>query len=185
MITEEARQKMGWRKGKDITAYYVDCAECGLPFKTVPTSSKQKTCSITCSKKQRLKDRVRGVCPICLQEFEYLNSRKRKYCSNKCKIEGLAEQKRKALNSSDGGPRKTYRAFKEFFLKTFGSCQRCGWGAERGVLELHHKDRNRANNVIENLVLLCPNCHAIDHFIARDGQFKSNLGKSLSPSTVQ
>jgi hypothetical protein len=23
---------------------------------------------------------------------------------------------------------------------------------------------------------LCPNCHSLDHFYAKDGQFKNNLG---------
>jgi predicted HNH restriction endonuclease len=27
-------------------------------------------------------------------------------------------------------------------------------------LELHHKDGNRYNDQLENLILLCPNCHA-------------------------
>jgi len=36
---------------------------------------------------------------------------------------------------------------------------------------VHHKDRNRENNEIENLELLCPNCHSEDHFINGDGQF--------------
>ena len=28
-------------------------------------------------------------------------------------------------------------------------------------LELHHKDGNRYNNQLDNLMLLCPNCHAL------------------------
>lgn len=42
-------------------------------------------------------------------------------------------------------------------------CEQCGnveWMGQPIPLELHHKDGNRRNNLLENLELLCPNCHA-------------------------
>lgn len=42
-------------------------------------------------------------------------------------------------------------------------CERCGlthWENETIPLELHHINGNRYDNRIENLQLLCPNCHA-------------------------
>lgn len=42
-------------------------------------------------------------------------------------------------------------------------CECCGmteWLGQPIPLELHHKDGNRNNNVLENYQLLCPNCHA-------------------------
>jgi hypothetical protein len=29
------------------------------------------------------------------------------------------------------------------------------------MLELHHKDGDRTNNILSNIELLCPNCHAL------------------------
>lgn len=43
-------------------------------------------------------------------------------------------------------------------------CELCGLSEWMGVkipLELHHKDTNHYNNSLENLQILCPNCHAI------------------------
>ncbi len=43
-------------------------------------------------------------------------------------------------------------------------CYCCGLVSWQGVpipLELEHKDGNRRNNKLENLTLLCPNCHAL------------------------
>ena len=43
-------------------------------------------------------------------------------------------------------------------------CENCGltsWLGQEIPLEVHHKDGNRHNNVIENFELLCPNCHAL------------------------
>lgn len=50
-------------------------------------------------------------------------------------------------------------------------CERCGYAEIPQILEVHHIDRNRRNNRDENLKVLCPNCHSIDHLQMRDGQF--------------
>jgi hypothetical protein len=42
-------------------------------------------------------------------------------------------------------------------------CESCGlaeWLDNPIILELHHIDGNTNNNVDENLILLCPNCHS-------------------------
>lgn len=42
-------------------------------------------------------------------------------------------------------------------------CECCGnteWNGKPIPLELHHKDGNHFNNKLENLQILCPNCHA-------------------------
>jgi len=43
------------------------------------------------------------------------------------------------------------------------SCERCGYDAVPKILGVHHKDRNRNNNEIFNLEVLCPNCHSLEH----------------------
>ena len=43
-------------------------------------------------------------------------------------------------------------------------CEKCGcgteWEGEPLTLELHHKDGNHYNNNLDNLQILCPNCHS-------------------------
>jgi Zn finger protein HypA/HybF involved in hydrogenase expression len=44
-------------------------------------------------------------------------------------------------------------------------CEKCGktiWLGQPIPLELHHIDGDRFNNELENLKLLCPNCHALE-----------------------
>jgi len=36
------------------------------------------------------------------------------------------------------------------------------WLDEEIPLELHHIDGNHYNNSFENLMILCPNCHALE-----------------------
>jgi hypothetical protein len=59
------------------------------------------------------------------------------------------------------GGEKSYR---EFMRRTSAdqSCQRCKTSDTR-VLAVHHKDRNRRNNVASNLIWLCHNCHYLVH----------------------
>lgn len=48
-------------------------------------------------------------------------------------------------------------------LKAFAAyehkCACCGWQEDERILEVHHIDSNRQHNNIENLIILCPNCH--------------------------
>ena len=44
-------------------------------------------------------------------------------------------------------------------------CAECGcdgqWRGKILALQLHHQDGDRTNNTLDNLVFLCPNCHAV------------------------
>lgn len=54
-------------------------------------------------------------------------------------------------------------------------CEICGLSKWQGVdlpLELHHKNNNHFDNSLENLQILCPNCHAI-----QEGNSGKNVGK--------
>lgn len=42
-------------------------------------------------------------------------------------------------------------------------CERCNFDKEPAII-VHHRDRNRDNNDISNLEVLCANCHAIEHY---------------------
>ena len=63
------------------------------------------------------------------------------------------------------------------YLLEFGylenKCYKCGittiYNGLPITLQLHHKDGNNRNNFVENLTLLCPNCHSqTDNFTGRN-----------------
>ena len=54
-------------------------------------------------------------------------------------------------------------------------CEICGVSIWQGIqlpLELHHKNGNHFDNNIDNLQILCPNCHSI-----QEGNAGANAGK--------
>lgn len=62
-------------------------------------------------------------------------------------------------------------------------CEFCGlslWQGEDIPLELHHKNNNRYDNSLDNLQILCPNCHAI-----QPGNSGANIGKYENGSVAQ
>jgi hypothetical protein len=58
---------------------------------------------------------------------------------------------------------------KEFRLRRGHVCANCGYRKIPRILEIHHIDRNRRNNEDINLLLLCPNCHAEEHYDSHTG----------------
>lgn len=87
------------------------------------------------------------------------------YCSILCSNKALS-----AKNTLDNPSRLR----KNRYPKT--ECGLCGYNKYPDILEFHHKDRDRNNNTKENIIVLCPNCHMEEHFIAGDGPW-SNIGK--------
>jgi hypothetical protein len=52
---------------------------------------------------------------------------------------------------------------RDLYLRANNSCENCKlseWLGQRAVLEVHHLDGDSYNNEIDNLLLLCLNCHS-------------------------
>jgi len=101
----------------------------------------------------------------------------KKTCSRSC-----ANRHREGIKYKLNQPRSKVRAHKALkirLLKIRGKkCEKCGYNKHE-VLQIHHKDRNRSNNEIENLELICPNCHFEEYYLE-----KSWLKAELSQGEV-
>lgn len=60
------------------------------------------------------------------------------------------------------------------------TCVQCGlgpvWNSKSLVLQLHHKDGDKTNNVLKNLEFVCPNCHS------QTGTFTGRNNKGIRQS---
>ena len=88
----------------------------------------------------------------------------KKTCSRAC-----SNKYRTGIKYKIGRPKKDkaeyYRILKlKLFEQRGKNCERCKCNRIE-ILQVHHRDRNRGNNVIENLELICPNCHAEEHYL--------------------
>ena len=106
-------------------------------------------------------------CPICGKEKNNVFTM---YCSNKCYIEARKKEKiERWLNGENfvNGANLIPIFIREYLFKIHDSkCEICGWGEvneHTGLvpLQIHHIDGDCTNNNIENLQLLCPNCHSL------------------------
>lgn len=107
----------------------------------------------------------------CLSCKNELKLESQKYCSYQCQQDYQRMEKVNLwLEGKHNGMRgKTSTAIwiKWYLINQHGEkCMECGW-CERNKytgnipIELEHIDGDYSNNKIENLKLLCPNCHSL------------------------
>ena len=106
----------------------------------------------------------------CLYCGKECSRHKQIYCSNKCQRKFQHEQYiERWLNGKENG---TYGNLvskhirKWLFDKYNNKCQNCGWSevnisTGRIPLEVDHIDGCFQNSRVDNLRLLCPNCHSL------------------------
>jgi len=115
-------------------------------------------CSRTC---YGLSCRKEKPCIICGSLI--LAGANKKTCGRVCANKNRAGIKYKISSPKDKV--KSQRSLKTRLLKQRGGCcERCDYSKIQ-ILQVHHKDRNRENNKLENLALICPNCHAEEHYL--------------------
>lgn len=161
------------------------CLNCSNPFEPPAREIKRgngKFCSLKCSAVYRGKTRSAAllpntVCDFCSTNF-YRSESKRKtksglvFCSRSCKDSAQNMNNERFSNmwpshyKIDGSSDYRRIALRSKELK----CERCGYDEHGEIIQVHHMDHDRNNNSIDNLELLCPNCHAIEHFVIHRAQ---------------
>ncbi len=117
-------------------------------------------CSTTCYGKSCRKE---IECVVCGKLI--LSGLNKKTCSRTC-----ANKNRVGLLYKINKPKdkvSTLRRIKVQLLALRGEqCERCGY-SKKEVLQIHHKNRDRTNNDLANLELICPNCHYEEHYLSK------------------
>lgn len=139
--------------------HLLKCSICQTDF-SVPLIRKYraKYCSRSCYYKAMAKlGSIEVQCKQCDESFKKSPSNDKLFCSRECR--NLFERSNNKYTS------KTAHGLRNFFKRRgwIKACEICGYSLHLEILAIHHKDRNRGNNDISNLIVLCPNCHSIEH----------------------
>lgn len=170
----------------------VICKECGSEFIGDTRYTKRGQgifCSQSCATTYQHKHKekpiklLNAVCAYCGDEFHKTPSSQRKsrsglfFCTRACKDKAQRIGGIKAIQPSHYNDEVKW-SYKQVVLRNrkMDKCDVCGYDEHTEILQIHHKDRNRLNNNIDNLVVVCPNCHQWDHYIGNDGAYKYKNG---------
>ena len=135
-----------------------------------------------------------NICYYCAREFKAGKNSNGFYCSSQCHADSrsqkvvddwLLNQTVENFYTADGQPRNAIRRY--FINKNNCQCTRCGWGekhhlADLPALEIEHIDGNWENCTIDNIDIICPNCHSLtDTYKARNrGNGRKHRREKLS-----
>lgn len=160
------------------------CDSCNNPFLAKRTEHKRgnaKFCSRKCfakhlSKTMKQNPKPNVKCALCGEKF-YMNTSKQKnsksglfFCcrSHKDMAQRIGGIKAIQPNHYNDGS----HAYREIAFRHYDhKCNICQYNKIPEILVVHHIDRNRNNNNIENLQILCPNCHEETHFQTTSGKW--------------
>ena len=141
------------------------CTVCGKLIYKRPIQIKRNSGKVFCSAACfGISCRKEKPCVVCGKPI--LSGLNKSACSRAC-----ANIHRAGIKYKLSGPRKdkvkSQRALKLRLVSDRGRvCERCGYDRLE-ILQVHHKNRNRNDNELNNLELICPNCHFEEHYLER------------------
>ncbi len=165
---------------------YVNCKICESKFYVKPNHQKKgwgKCCSMVC-RNQYQKTGKYLSCTICGNltwrgpaQIKHSTSGKF-FCGKSCQAlwrNSSVYIEEKSSTWKDG--RNAYRKILSRRTKEL-KCSLCGFEDSR-ALAVHHVDKDRKNNSVENLAWLCHNCHFLIHHYDKELAVFTNIIKPL------
>jgi len=174
-VTEKKIIFWGNKKKEWVKEYLKNPTKCKTCKKNIHYDKRKNIfCSHSCAASfNNLGNRKHGEEPgNCLFCDEKLKNSYNKFCNLKCFHDFNHKEyiKRWLDGKENGRGAETVSAHvrKYLYEKNGEKCSRCGWKernnfTNRIPLHAHHKDGNWKNNVLNNLEILCPNCHSLTY----------------------
>jgi endogenous inhibitor of DNA gyrase (YacG/DUF329 family) len=161
------RVKFTDKSGQNRIGVKLICPICNKQY--ISRIDKQlKFCSRKCYGYSNQK-RVLLVCSYCRKEFYRTLSKLKNakheifFCCRQCK--DIGQKTIKEIQPAHYGTADKTKKYREKFIKQNRLiCTRCGYKEFTCSVQIHHIDKDRNNDNIDNLVSLCANCHLALHF---------------------
>lgn len=142
------------------------CTHCNAPLEY--ESRHNKFCNQSCSASfHNEKKKKYNYCIHCGSLAQGKNRKpNQKYCSTKCQQAFVKEARYKEMLAGVSSGMKNASIRKLLIEKHGAKCMSCDWDkinptTGKCPIELEHVDGDSTNNSLDNLKLLCPNCHSL------------------------
>ena len=150
-----------------------ECHLCKTEFNAPLSEDKRgnaRFCSLTCANRHNAFKRSplpNFKCAYCNQDLHRSLSKQKQsksnlfFCSRDCKDKAQRLGGIEAIQPDHYGNRSS--TYRNFALRSLpNKCNRCPYDTLEALI-VHHKDKDRSNNDLNNLEILCANCHMIEH----------------------
>ena len=147
------------------------CNCCSKTFVAL-ISENRKYCSSTCAAKVNNQNvsRRKTITKKCIECGDLISPNNKDFCSRKCRT--INKEKHYFINIEKGvyvfNTKQTEEKWvKKYLIKKHGEkCIKCGWCEKHLItnnipIQMNHIDGNSDNNKLNNVELLCPNCHSL------------------------
>ena len=178
---KEKLKHYGLKQNKENCYVEICCENCGKIFSS-RIAENRKCCSHSCAatinnKKypKRTKEQFidengkiidKKYCKYC---GKFLCDVRNTYCNNTCKSNHIKKSIFNQIenNTISGSTSNKSRRCKKYLIEKHGEkCMKCDWNeinptSNKIPIEIEHIDGNSDNCELNNMILLCPNCHSL------------------------
>lgn len=169
------------------------CVDCGVSFKFIGRTTKLR-CDV-CLKKHRAKQVMESRArkdPTIRVGVGSGRAQKTVHTDISAKARERINAARRANYAKNKYRRRGPTNYRSLVITGDDACCLCGYSARQDALVVHHISMDRTDNSVDNLAILCANCHkclhsfirakqrAIDDYTAHDGfvEYKDLLTKT-------